>query len=141
MRGRLVDMKRLYSMMRSCLNFTGRTRVGRTLAERVMLTWRRCCARALGSTTRRSKNGGGYRSGVSVSLYSSTGISRLYVLSAGWVEDADINAARNILHKALAGRRGPECGLPAASSDSQKLYLSTLPVETAISRAGGFGDL
>ena len=30
-------------------------------------------------------------------------------------EDADINAARNILHKALAGRRTPDYRLPAAS--------------------------
>ena len=33
----------------------------------------------------------------------------------GMTEDADINAARNILHKALAGRRGPDYRLPAAS--------------------------
>ena len=33
----------------------------------------------------------------------------------GMTEDADINAARNILHKALAGRRTPDYRLPAAS--------------------------
>ena len=33
----------------------------------------------------------------------------------GMTEDADINAARNILHKALAGRRAPGYRLPAAS--------------------------
>ena len=33
----------------------------------------------------------------------------------GMSEDADTNAARNILHKALAGRRGPDHWLPAAS--------------------------
>ena len=33
----------------------------------------------------------------------------------GMKEDADINAARNILHKALAGRRTPDYRLPAAS--------------------------
>ena len=33
----------------------------------------------------------------------------------GMTEDADVNAARNILHKALAGRREPGCRLPAAS--------------------------
>ena len=34
----------------------------------------------------------------------------------GMKEDADINAARNILHKALAGRRTPDYRLPAAST-------------------------
>ena len=33
----------------------------------------------------------------------------------GMTEDADINAARNILHKALAGRRAPGYRLPASS--------------------------
>ena len=33
----------------------------------------------------------------------------------GMTEDADVNAARNILHKALAGRRTPDYRLPAAS--------------------------
>ena len=33
----------------------------------------------------------------------------------GMTEDADVNAARNILHKALAGRRAPDYRLPAAS--------------------------
>ena len=33
----------------------------------------------------------------------------------GMTEDADVNAARNILHRALAGRRWPEFRLPAAS--------------------------
>ena len=33
----------------------------------------------------------------------------------GMTEDADTNAARNILHKALAGRRWPDLRLPAAS--------------------------
>ena len=33
----------------------------------------------------------------------------------GMTEDADVNAARNILHKALAGRRESGCRLPAAS--------------------------
>ena len=33
----------------------------------------------------------------------------------GMAEDADVNAARNILHKALAGRRTPDYRLPAAS--------------------------
>ena len=33
----------------------------------------------------------------------------------GMTEDADVNAARNILHKALAGRRTPGYRLPAAS--------------------------
>ena len=33
----------------------------------------------------------------------------------GMTEDADINAARNVLHKALAGRRTPDYRLPAAS--------------------------
>ena len=33
----------------------------------------------------------------------------------GMTEDADINAARNILHRALAGRRAPDLRLPAAS--------------------------
>ena len=32
----------------------------------------------------------------------------------GMTEDADINAARNILYKALAGRRGPDSWLPAS---------------------------
>ena len=34
----------------------------------------------------------------------------------GMKEDADINAARNILYKALAGRRTPDYRLPAAST-------------------------
>ena len=34
----------------------------------------------------------------------------------GMTEDADVNAARNILHKALAGRRTPDYRLPAAST-------------------------
>ena len=33
----------------------------------------------------------------------------------GMTEDADVNAARNILYKALAGRRAPDYRLPAAS--------------------------
>ena len=33
----------------------------------------------------------------------------------GMIEDADINAAANILHKALAGRRWPDTRLPAAN--------------------------
>ena len=33
----------------------------------------------------------------------------------GMTEDADVNAARNVLHKALAGRRTPDYRLPAAS--------------------------
>lgn len=33
----------------------------------------------------------------------------------GMTEDADVNAARNILHRALAGRQWPENRLPAAS--------------------------
>lgn len=33
----------------------------------------------------------------------------------GMSEDADVNAARNILHRALAGRRWPDSRLPAAS--------------------------
>ena len=33
----------------------------------------------------------------------------------GMIEDADVNAARNILHRALAGRRWPDIRLPAAS--------------------------
>ena len=33
----------------------------------------------------------------------------------GMTEDADVNAAKNILHKALAGRRTPDYRLPAAS--------------------------
>ena len=33
----------------------------------------------------------------------------------GMTEDADINAAKNILHRALAGRRTPDFRLPAAS--------------------------
>lgn len=33
----------------------------------------------------------------------------------GMSEDADVNAARNILHRALAGRRWPDIRLPAAS--------------------------
>ena len=35
--------------------------------------------------------------------------------TCGMTEDADVNAARNILHKALAGRRTPDTRLPAAS--------------------------
>ena len=35
--------------------------------------------------------------------------------TCGITEDADVNAARNILHKALAGRRTPDTRLPAAS--------------------------
>ena len=34
----------------------------------------------------------------------------------GMTEDADVNAARNILYKALAGRRAPDYRLPAAST-------------------------
>ena len=34
----------------------------------------------------------------------------------GMTEDADVNAARNILYKALAGRRTPDYRLPAAST-------------------------
>ena len=34
----------------------------------------------------------------------------------GMTEDADVNAARNILHSALAGRREPDYWLPAAST-------------------------
>ena len=40
----------------------------------------------------------------------------------GMVEDADVNAALNILCIALAGRRWPVDWLPAASRDSQKLH-------------------
>ena len=35
--------------------------------------------------------------------------------TCGMTEDADVNAARNILHKALAGRRTPDTRLPATS--------------------------
>ena len=35
--------------------------------------------------------------------------------TCGMTEDADVNAALNILHKALAGRREPDTRLPAAS--------------------------
>ena len=34
--------------------------------------------------------------------------------TCGMTEDADINAAKNILHKALAGRRAPDYRLPAS---------------------------
>ena len=44
----------------------------------------------------------------------------------GMTEDADINAARNILHKALAGRRGPDYRLPRRELDSQKLHALRL---------------
>lgn len=42
----------------------------------------------------------------------------------GMTEDADVNAALNILHRAMAGRRTPGNRLPAASTDSRKLHAA-----------------
>ena len=39
-------------------------------------------------------------------------------------EDADVNAAKNILHKALAGRRWPVIRLPAASTRLAEISLA-----------------
>ena len=52
--------------------------------------------------------------------------------TCGMTEDADVNAALNILHKALAGRREPCNRIPAAGTDSQKLHSPELLVETAV---------
>ena len=46
-------------------------------------------------------------------------------------EDADVNAARNILHKALAGRRESGYRLPRRELDSQNLHSLELLTETA----------
>ena len=49
----------------------------------------------------------------------------------GMTEDADVNAARNILHKALGGQTN--AGLPASRRelDSQNLHSLELLTETA----------
>ena len=52
--------------------------------------------------------------------------------TCGMTEDADVNAALNILHKALAGRREPCNRIPAAGTDSQKLHSPELLVEIAV---------
>ena len=52
--------------------------------------------------------------------------------TCGMTEDADVNAALNILQKALTGRREPCNRLPAAGTDSQKLHSPELLVETAV---------
>ena len=44
--------------------------------------------------------------------------------TCGMTEDADVNAAKNILHKALAGRRAPDYRLPAASTRLVKTSLT-----------------